>query len=96
MGSHSAVVQVASANADTLLAAHDPKREKVCIQNASTEILYVLLGAGVASATNFTVALSATNTDTKDDYHEIDESYTGEVRGFWAAANGYAYVTKLT
>jgi hypothetical protein len=96
MGSHATTTQVASANADTALAAANTKREKVCIQNASTAILYLLLGSGTASATNFTIALSATSTTDQSDYYEIGPEYTGAIKGFWASANGYAYVTVLS
>lgn len=87
-------VSVTSAAADTLLLAANPNRAGAVIANDSTSTLNILLGTTAASATNYTVQLSA-NTSGVQSY-TVPLSWIGMVRGFWAAANGAARVTELT
>lgn len=84
------VTPIASAAADTLLLAANTARTVATIANDSTSVLYVLLGTGAASSTNYTAKLFT------DDYYEIPGDYTGQIRGRWVTANGFAYVTELT
>lgn len=91
--STAATTAVTSAAATTLLKAANTNRKGITIANDSTAILYVLLGTGTASATNYTFALAAKATVASD---RTITGYTGAIQGFWAAANGFAYVTELT
>jgi len=86
------VVSVVSAVANTLLKAANTSRKGLIITNDSTSILYVLLGAGTASATNYTFAIAAKGTVAAD---RTITGFTGIVQGFWPAANGNALVTEL-
>lgn len=67
-----------------------PTRKGVTIYNDSTQILYLKLAASAASATSYTIQMAAGT------YYECPFSYTGEIRGIWASANGNARVTELT
>jgi hypothetical protein len=64
----------------------------VIISNDSTAILYLLLGSGTASATNYSVALDAKGTTAS--YYEV-WGYRGPIQCVWASANGSALVTEL-
>jgi len=86
---------VASAAADTaILAANANRLPGSTIANDSTSVLYLLLGAGTASATNFTVAIDG-KTSVPGVYF-LPDGWTGAVRGFWPVANGSARVTELS
>lgn len=81
----------ASATSTTLLAANALRRNAT-IQNDSTSApLYVRLGAVAAAATsgNYTILLGP------GAYYEVPANYTGEVRGIWSSATGFANVTEL-
>lgn len=78
-----------SASSVTILTAN-PARKGAMMFNESTQILYLKLAASAASATSYTVQLAA------GAYYEVPFSYTGEMRGIWASANGSARVTELT
>jgi hypothetical protein len=80
------VTQVASAAADTKLLAANPSRLKASIFNDSTAVLYVKLGGSGASATSKSFNIAAGG------YFEVYDS-TADIYGYWASANGYAYVT---
>lgn len=82
-----------SASAGTLLAANTA-RKGATIVNDSTEILYVLLGAGTVSATVYTVALQPTGT--VGAYYEVPFGFNGIITGIWASATGSARITELT
>jgi len=81
---------VAGAAADTLILASNVNRKGATIYNDSNAKLYLLLGTTAASLTNFTVTLS------KDAYYEVPFAYSGQIRGIWASASGFARVTELT
>lgn len=80
--------------ATTILAAN-ADRKGATVFNDSTANLYLLLAAGTASATNFTVILEAA------DYYELPVVqggvYTGIIGGVWASnSTGAARVTEFT
>lgn len=82
------VARVASsASSVTLLAAAATTR-RVLIQNDSTAVLRVKLGAA-ASATSFTRKLGA------GEFWEVPEGYNGIIDGIWESADGAAQVTAL-
>lgn len=64
------------------------------IANNSTAVLYVLLGSGTASSSNFSVALVGNTNGIS--YYELPFNYIGPVQGAWATAQGVAQVTELT
>lgn len=92
-GSAASVTNITSAAANTLLKAANAARVGLIIANDSTAILYILLGTGTASATNYSFALPAKGTVAAD---RTITGYTGEVRGFWASANGNGLVTEIS
>ena len=63
---------------------------RLLIWNDSTAVLFVNLVTTVSSATNYTVQIAAQGTYT------VPSTWTGMVRGIWAAANGFARVTELS
>jgi len=83
------VASVTAAVADTTLLAANASRMGAAVFNASTAILYLKLGTG-ASLTSYTVRL------TSNAYYEIPFGYSGQINGYWAAANGAALVTQVT
>lgn len=91
-GAATAVTSVASAAASTTLKAANAARTGIIIANDSTSILYVLLGTGTASATNYTFAIPAKGTVPTD---RTVNGYTGAIQGIWSAANGFAMVTEV-
>jgi hypothetical protein len=83
------VASVAAAVADTTLLAANASRMGASVANASTAILYLKLGTG-ASAASYTVRM------TPNAYYEVPFGYSGQINGYWAAANGAALVTQVT
>lgn len=86
-----------SATSGVLLAANAGRAARqdgpsVVIANDSTAILYVLLGAGTASSSNYSYPVAAKGTTAT--VLEI-WGYTGPIQGVWASANGAALVTEL-
>jgi len=78
-----------SAANQTLLAANTA-RAGATIQNDSTEILYLKLGA-TATTSDYTVKMVA------GAYYEVPFGYTGQIDGIWAAnAAGAARIDELT
>jgi hypothetical protein len=77
----------------TVLAAN-ANRLGATISNDSTAILYLLLGTGTASATNYTVALDQKGSVAA--YFEVPFDFTGIITGIWASATGSARVTEFT
>lgn len=66
------------------------ERHGFAIYNDSTAVLYLLLGDGTASATNYTLQVAASG------YYEGPWSWDGAVQGIWAAAGaGAARVTEM-
>jgi hypothetical protein len=88
----STTTSVTGAAASTLLKAANANRKGLIIANDSTAILYVLLGTGAASATNYTFSIPAKATTAAD---RTITGFTGAVQGFWPAANGFASVSEL-
>jgi hypothetical protein len=87
-----AVASVAdSASSGTILAANT-SRLGASVYNDSSAALYLLHGAGTASATNYTVAIYPNG------YYEVPFGYTGELTGVWASDpnDGAARVTEWT
>ena len=64
------------------------------VANNSSAVLYVLLGNGTASSSNFSVALVGNANGIS--YYELPFNYIGPVQGAWATATGQALVTELT
>lgn len=81
---------IASATAATELRAAGPARG-VSIRNTDANRLYVLIGDGVVSSTNHTVAMET------GDYFETPSFYAGEViTGIWTGdGSGAALVTEF-
>lgn len=84
--------QVADTNSSTTLLASNANRLGATIFNDSSALLYVLLGSGTASATNYTAKLYSNG------YYECPALYTGQINGIWATdpGDGGAKVTELT
>ena len=82
---------VVAAVADTAILAANANRKTFTVFNDSTANLYLLVGAGAASTTVYTVKMAAGS------YYECPyPGYTGQVRGYWDAANGNARVTEFS
>lgn len=81
---------VASSATAVTLSAADTNRVGLTLFNDSTQVLYVLLGAGTASTSVYTVQLGAGG------YYEMPFRFTGIVTGLWASANGNARITVIT
>jgi hypothetical protein len=77
-----------SATAVTILAAN-ADRIDASVYNDSTATLYLLVGTGTVSATNFTVKLGP------DDLFVVGINYKGIISGIWSSATGNARVTEL-
>ena len=83
-----------SATSVTILAANE-NRKTVIIANDSTAILYLKFNAGVASTSSYTVALAPLSSGIPATVTLKGEDYSGEIRGIWASANGFARVTEI-
>lgn len=81
---------VAASAADILILAANANRRGATVYNDSTATLSLLLGATVASTTNFTTQILGGG------YYEVPFGYTGQIRGLWATATGSARMTELT
>ena len=91
--SGTATVTSVSDNASSVtLLASNTNRLGATIENDSSAVLYVLLGSGTASATNYTVRMIQYS------YFEVPYDYTGAITGIWASDpnDGGARVTELT
>jgi len=82
-----AVTTFTSITSATLIASNT-SRKMLTIQNVGAGILYVLLGSGTASSTNFSLQMNS------GDFYENDY-YNGQVNAI-LASSGTAYVTSLT
>lgn len=82
-----------SASSVTLLASNSA-RLGGSIVNDSTAILYILLGAGTASTTNYSYVLDGKTT--VGGMFEIPPGFTAQITGIWASATGTARVTERT
>lgn len=88
--STSAQTSVVAAASSTVVLAANANRLGATVFNDSTALLYLLLGSGTASNSNYSVQIAAGG------YYETPFNYTGALTGIWAAANGNARVTELT
>ena len=83
-----AVTSVDSAAASTQLVAVNAERRNLIIENTDANRLYVLLGSGTASATNFSFSLAQ-----NENAHV--PGFTGQVMGIWSAdGSGAAKITQ--
>jgi hypothetical protein len=78
----------------TLLASNSGRCRGI-INNSSSALLYVLLGAGTVSSTNYTFVVPATAASIPGQVI-LPPEWVGVVTGTWASANGYAYITEMT
>lgn len=83
------LANVTAAASDTLVLAANLNRIGATVQNDSTALLYLKLGASGASTTSYTVKLKS------QDYYEVPYGFTGVIYGYWEAANGAARVTEI-
>lgn len=88
-GTSVVTVVVASITSGVILAAN-AARVGASIFNDSNKTLFLLFGAGTASATNNSVSVP------QGGYVEVPSNYTGVVTGMWNVANGNARVTEFT
>lgn len=90
------LTSVSSTAASQTIKAANTARLGLSISNTDANILYLLLGGGTASATNFTVAISGA-TATAIGYYEVPYGFTGAITGIWAVDGaGAALVTEFT
>lgn len=88
--STTAVTSVNDTASSTTLLAANTNRLGASVQNDSTVVLYLKLGA-TASTSSFTVQMAAAS------YYEVPYGYTGVIDGIWASdASGAARMTELT
>ncbi len=93
---NSTVASVSDTATSTALLAANSERKGASIYNDSTEILYVLLGAGTASSSNYSVQIPF------EGYFEVPRmgtggTYAGEINGVWASdASGAARISEYT
>lgn len=81
------VTAVASTTTSTTLLAAGLRRA-VLIENSDANRLHVLLDDGTASTTNFSFSLA------QNENASVPESYTGPIKGIWAAdGSGSAHIT---
>lgn len=85
--SSATVTQVASSATNVTLKTSNTARVGIKIYNDSNAILYAKFGT-TASTTSYTVQIASQG------FFE-DDTYTGNIDGIWAAANGNAYVTEM-
>lgn len=89
--STSAVTSVAGATSSTSVLASNSSRIFAAIYNNTNKNMYVLLGGGTASTSNFTTILFAAT------YWEVPVDYTGAINAIWASGvSGSVLVTELT
>jgi hypothetical protein len=87
----SATTRVAAIASDTIILAANAARRGASVYNSDANPLQLLLAAGTAGATNFTIQL-ATNT-----YFEVPFGYTGVLKGIWTVVGlGAAQVTEYS
>lgn len=82
---------VASSASDVTILASNANRLGAMVYNDSTQILYLLVGSGTSSTSNYSVQVPSQG------FYTLDfPAYTGVLKGIWASANGNARVTELT
>jgi hypothetical protein len=90
--SSATVTAVASGIASVTIKAANTARKGITVTNTDANILYLKVGGGTASATDFSVAVAATT-----GYWEAPYGFTGAITGIWALdATGSALVTEYT
>lgn len=95
MASKATVTSVDDTASSTQLIAANPDRTGLLIANASSAILYVLLGEGTASTTNYSWSLAA-NGGQMDLGNYSGRAFKGAVQGIWASnSTGAAKITEL-
>jgi hypothetical protein len=92
--------QVASSATVVTLAAANPSRRQLIVENSSTATLYLKYGTG-ATTSAYTVSLAPGDLyeapDVPATKNEVVRGpYDGVVTGIWTAANGFAMVTELS
>ena len=83
-----------SATSVTLLAANNNRKTAIII-NDSTSDLYVVLNASAASTTNYSLFLVAKVGNIPSSLILKGDDYSGEIRGIWSSANGFARITEV-
>lgn len=90
----SVVTPVASSASDVTILAANANRKMATFFNASSAILYLLISTGTSSTTNYSVQIAA------GAYFELPLCqggvYLGVVKGIWASANAFVYVTEYS
>lgn len=93
--STSTITTVASSTASVTLVAANNSRKTLVILNDSTANLYIALNASAASTTNYSLFLGAKVGDTPSSLVLNGADYSGEIRGIWTTANGFARITEI-
>ena len=89
--STSDVTSVAGTTSSSAVLASNANRIFASIYNNTNKNMYVLLGSGTASTSNFSILLMTTA------YWEVPNDYTGAINAIWAGGvSGSALVTELT
>jgi hypothetical protein len=86
---------VNGATSATPLLAANALRKGATFSNESAATLYILLGAGTVSSSNFTVTLTG-EAAAPYSYYELPYGYTGAVHGIWGSAVGAVNITELS
>ena len=91
----STVTNVASSATSVSLLAANNNRKTAIIINDSTSDLYVTLNASAASTTNYSLFLAAKVGNIPSSLILKGDDYSGEIRGIWSSANGFARITEV-
>lgn len=91
----STLTNVASSATSVSLLAANNNRKTAIILNDSTSDLYVTLNASAASTTNYSLFLAAKVGNTPSFLAINGDDYSGEIRGIWSSANGFARITEV-
>lgn len=91
----STLANVASSATSVSLLAANNNRKTAIIINDSTSDLYVVLNASAASTTNYSLFLAAKVGNTPSFLAINGDDYSGEIRGIWSSANGFARITEV-
>jgi hypothetical protein len=91
----STITNVASSITSVTLLAANNGRKTVIILNDSASDSYIVLNASAASTTNYSIFLPAKVGNTPSFATFNGEDYSGEIRGIWVSANGFARITEI-
>lgn len=91
----STLANVASSATSVSLLNANNNRKTAIIINDSTSDLYVTLNASAASTTNYSLFLAAKVGNTPSFLAINGDDYSGEIRGIWSSANGFARITEV-